>query len=512
MTDITDRQQRIAGQTSAADVLPKQPVKQEPVKKDDVDDTGKLVNILTDIKPEANFEPNDMGFAQLFTQVFDDRCKYNPTSKEWFFYDGKSWKMDIEHMEISRLGKLLTNALMIYSTTIQDDKQRVAYQKVVSKYGQLAFRDTMIRDAKSNNYITADDLDKQLDLFNCQNGVFNLKTFEFTPHDSKQLLSKISNVVYDPKAKSPLWEKFISDVMEGDEQKVDYLQRICGYFLTADTSLECMWFFYGKTTRNGKSTCVETLLHMMGNSAGYGLTTNPETFAEKKIKDGSKPSSDLARLDGCRLLNAAEPPKRMLFDSSLVKKLIGRDTITARFLHQEFREFTPVLKLLFNTNYLPLTNDDSLFKSGRIVVVEFPHHFGEAEQDITLKKRLKSEENISGIFNWCLDGLRKFRQTGAPMPQPIKEATEEYRRNSDKIGLFFADRMFQSPKVNSAAGEVYKQYSIWCQDNGYATESKGSFFDDLRTKNLFADKGTISGKTVKNIVPGWSIRDNLLDD
>jgi putative DNA primase/helicase len=129
----------------------------------------------------------------------------------------------------------------------------------------------------------------------------------------------------------------------------------------------------------------------------------------KQNKDSRQASGDIARLNGCRFLNASEPPKRMIFDVALLKTLLGRDTITARHLHEREFEFVPIFKLVINTNFLPLITDDYMFSSGRINVITFDRHFEPHEQDRILKTRLREPENISGLFNWCLVGLRLFK-------------------------------------------------------------------------------------------------------
>lgn len=86
---------------------------------------------------------------------------------------------------------------------------------------------------------------------------------------------------------------------------------------------------------------------MMGD---YAANARPETLAKKKYVNGSAPNEDIARLAGVRFVNTSEPPKNMELDSSLVKSLTGRDTITARRLNEGSFEFTPQFKLFFNTN------------------------------------------------------------------------------------------------------------------------------------------------------------------
>ena len=88
----------------------------------------------------------------------------------------------------------------------------------------------------------------------------------------------------------------------------------------------------------------------------------------------------------------------MVFDAALLKTLTGRDTITARHLHEREFQFVPSFKLFINTNYLPHVNDDTLFASDRVNVITFDKHFGDDERDPELKEKLKAQENISGAM------------------------------------------------------------------------------------------------------------------
>lgn len=316
------------------------------------------------IKPITAYTWDDKGMGELFADIYRNECRYNVTAKEWYVYNGRVWQADTGGMQVSQRAKELANALLVYCTTIQNERQKTDYLKIVMNYGTLRYRETMLKDARDKFYITQTDLDRNLDLFNCQNGTYNLKTGEFSPHRAENLLSKCSNVIYDPTARSPIFEQFIFDVMQGNQEKINYLQTIFGYALTAETNLETCWILYGATTRNGKSTLVETIAYMLGNSNGYALAMQPQTLAQKQNKDTRQASGDIARLDGCRFLNASEPPKRMLFDVALLKTLLGRDSITARHLYEREYEFIPHFKLFINTNFLPLIQDDTLFSSG----------------------------------------------------------------------------------------------------------------------------------------------------
>lgn len=462
-----------------------------------------IVSKLIELDAYRKYSLDDKGFGALFAEVFKDTCRYNATAKEWYFYNGKVWTRDEGSMRTLNKAKELADGLLIYATTIEDEKQKQNYIDYVSKLGQLRFRETMVKDSRDIHFVTQSDFDRNLDLFNCQNGTLNLKTFDFMPHNADDLLSKISNVIYEPSAKSEEWEKFINEVMQGDTDKTEYLQKILGYSLTADTNLETCFILYGATTRNGKSTLIETMLYMLGNTAGYGMSMRPETLAQKQNKDSRQASGDIARLDGCRFLNASEPPKRMIFDVGLLKNLLGRDSITARHLHEREFEFIPRFKLFINTNFLPLITDDTLFTSGRINVITFDRHFEPHEQDKNLKNKLIKAENLSGILNWCIEGLKLYYKDGAKPPQAVTTATDEYRTNSDKIGNFIEECLEQQANTNTKALDVYIKYKEWCSNNGFGVENKGNFFDELRGKNIFAPSGTINGATVRNVIKDY---------
>lgn len=453
-------------------------------------------------QPEYN-DLTELQFSKLFGKLFSSRLRYNVTGKQWYCYDGKVWKEDAGGMYASEQVKLFSEALQLYGFRIEDNKKREEFLKYVSRYNKYNNREVLLKDARSEMYICQLDFDRTDKYFNCLNGVLDLDTFDFIKHDPKLLLSKISNVLYDPDIRSERFERFISEIMCGDMEKAIYLQKTLGYTLTADTSLEKCWIWYGETTRNGKGTLAETIAYMLGNTGGYAFTISPETLAKRKNKDTRQASGDIARLNNCRFVNASEPPKSMLFDSALLKTLTGRDSITARYLYENEFEFIPKFKIFMNTNYLPLIYDDTLFSSERINVITFDRHFEPEEQDISLKSKLREARNISGIFNWCIEGLRLYRETGLDAPEAVRETVKAYREKSDKIRNCLLDCFEPDADSIIPARELYTIYSEWCTQNGLGVEGKNTFLEELRKKPFYKDSGTVNGKTVRRVVTGY---------
>lgn len=233
-----------------------------------------LIDRFSSMDAFGKYTHDDKGFGRLFADVNESRHRYNVTSKEWLFYDGRVWRRDVGGMMVSKEAKRFSDSLLVYATSIADSDERLQYQKTALKYGQLRYRKALIEDSASEHYVSADDLDKHDDLYNCKNGTVDLSTGELLPHKPENLLTKISQV-FDPDAESHLWLNSINEIMQGDSEKISYMQRVFGYALTASTSEEAAFFFVGLSTRNGKTSVLETMRYMHGGDKGIRAPCHP---------------------------------------------------------------------------------------------------------------------------------------------------------------------------------------------------------------------------------------------
>ena len=190
-----------------------------------------------------------------------------------------------------------------------------------------------------------------------------------------------------------------------------------------------------------------------------------------------------------------------------MKQLTGRDKVTARELYESEREFVPVFKLFMNATHLPVVNDDTLFRSGRVKVIPFDRHFDEAEQDQGLKTRLLRAENLVAALVWCVKGLQRYTGCRGKINLPVKvqTATDAYRLSSDKLQNFINDCLEPDMLGAITAKDFYASYSSWCVQNHHGTESKGQIMQLLRERNLLSDTATVNGKTLRNIIKGYTL-------
>lgn len=437
------------------------------------------VDRLKELDPmdSSKYPWNDIGAGHIFADFFQDRLRYVPERKVWFYYADGVWQPDTGNLRAMKYCMDLANLMYTFALEIKDEDKRKSYMKYASRWQSHSNRVNILKDAQVHHPIPYGSFDADIYIFNCQNGALHIDTGEFTEHRSTDLLTKKSPVVYDPTAYSGRFATYIDETMSGDADRAKFLQKILGYGLTGDTRHECMTILYGVTTRNGKGTLCESVLKVLGD---YGCASRPETIAMKSYTNGSQPSEDVARLAGVRFVNIPEPGKGMVLDTAKVKAMTGNDTLNARYLHENSFDFQPQFKIYVNTNFLPVINDMTLFSSDRIIIIPFDRHFDEHSRDTTLKRRFAEESVQSAILNWLLEGYRLLQSEGLFLPKSVKEATERYQHDSDKMALFFEDNLIADDTTEVMTARVYARYKEWCQENGTYPEGMKNFKQGLQ--------------------------------
>ena len=181
---------------------------------------------------------------------------------------------------------------------------------------------------------------------NTKTFTIDLRTGCYLPHDARDLITKIAPVNAKPNSKCPVFDKFIARITGGDLELATYTQRAVGYTLTGMTTEQVLFFPYGKSGNNGKSTLVNLIREMLGD---YAAHTPSETLLTKNY-DNAIPA-DLARLEGKRMVTAIESNVNRQLDEAKIKAMTGGEPITARHLSRTSRNSS----LFSNCGSWPMT-------------------------------------------------------------------------------------------------------------------------------------------------------------
>ena len=271
-----------------------------------------------------------------------------------------------------------------------------------------------------------------------------------------------------------MWLEFLDQIFDGDQDLIDYLQRAIGYSLSGSTVEQMMFILYGNG-RNGKSVFLDVIKEIFGS---YTLNIQPQTIMVKAMSGGA--NSDIARLQGARLVTTTEPNDGMRFDEGLVKQITGGDEITARFLYGDEFDFKPELKLWMATNHKPIIRgtDDGIWR--RMAIIPFKVQIPKYAVDKQLTAKLKRE--LKAILNWAVEGYQMWQAIGLAEPKTVAEQRDSYRKEMDPVEAFIEERCIRDADEREKSSELYQSYKEWATSNGEYVMSHTKFGKEMSNK------------------------------
>lgn len=410
------------------------------------------------------YERSDAGFGAMIAFALLGRVKFNHTNSRWFIWGKHSWTHDqVEEI----LLKAIDVSLMFRQAAelITDEDMRDSARKYAVHIQHRARLEAglLIARAQPSIATTQQAWNQNPDILAVTNGVIDLKTGVLRDGSPDDLISAEVPVEYDPNAKAPLWDQFLKDVFRDDKKVIDFVQRAVGYSLTGRTTEQCLFLLVGRGA-NGKSTFLDTIHTILGK---WGYPAPFQTFERTQGNQGQ--TNDLAALAEKRFVSASEPNEGVTFSESRIKSLTGGDTITARFLHQEFFEYKPTFKIWLCVNHLPRVVDDSDGFWRRVRRIDFPERFmspeevtseGQKIKDPDLVRKLKAE--YQGILAWAVQGAVKWYTDGLHTPETVVQSTAAYRQDSDPLAEFFAIHCEKDDSYEIPADDLYRAYTAHC--------------------------------------------------
>lgn len=329
------------------------------------------------------------------------------------------------------------------------------------------FRTTRQREVIS--YIISSTLqevnDAPLKLIALKNGIFNTETGELEPFNLGYFILNALPLKHDPQADCPKIKKFVSEVVNAED--IPVLQEIAGYCLYRGYIIHKAVMLVGEGA-NGKSTFMEILRAMLGQK-------NVSTVPVQELESN--------RFAVCSLYGKLANIYPDLSDKALrstgtFKMLTGGDTISAEYKFKDKFQFRNYAKLIFSANKVPESPDDTTAFFRRWIIVNFPNQFldGDPKTDKDLVEKLTAEEELSGFFNWALEGLRRLLKNGRfSTGKSVEETREQYIRASDPVKAFAMDCIEHKAGNIVPKDEVYAAFIQYCQEMRLPTIPKNAF-------------------------------------
>ena len=298
------------------------------------------------------------------------------------------------------------------------------------------------------------------------------------------MITELAPVDYDIDVKCPLWMDCLDTWMGGDQEVINFLQRLMGMCLTGDITSRICVIFYG-VGMNGKSIFMDTTCEIMGSYADVA----PENFLIVTINEKK---NEIAELRDKRLVVASETEKNVKLSSKLIKALTGDGRIKGRLLYQQSITFNNTYKCILVTNHLPKVEDEKAIWD-RIRKVGWDVRIPPEEQDHYLLEKLRKEH--AGILQWLILGcLQWLKAEKLIAPQSIIDSTNQYKEQSNPLKDFFEECCEIYPDAKIRISDLHNAYSDW---TGKYSLPKREFNEYIRANGFEEGRTNKNKKTVR---------------
>ncbi|MCK9333123.1 MAG: phage/plasmid primase, P4 family [Candidatus Cloacimonetes bacterium] len=475
----------------------------------------KIIKDGTYIPPEVYNDDNsyipgdlsDVGQAEVLAKYFANELRYSPQT-HFLRYRGNYWQESepgaqfiAQELTRRQLKEARLKVLEAYKNASKEkvfevisvtpkNKQSTAMtedqKSVLAEYKEAKIYEEFAVKRRSSSNISATlkeshpmlEIDfKELDadpfLLCTPNATYDLKkgisgAREHRPDD---FMTKITS--YSPSLKGKdEWERSLTKIF-GDDELIEYVQRICGLAAIGKVFIEALIIAYGDGG-NGKSTFWNAVSRVMGSYCG-NLSADTLTVNNRR---NIKP--EMAELRGKRLIMAAESQEGARLNDSIVKQLCSTDAIFAEKKYKDPFSFIPSHTLVLYTNHLPKVSasDDGIWR--RLIVIPFKNKMT-GPDDIKNFTEVLLEQSGEYILYWIIEGARKVIADNFIIETPaiVQAAINEYREQNDWFQQFLDECCELDSKARESSLDLYRTYLNFCTQNNEYSRGNSDFIASL---------------------------------
>lgn len=429
------------------------------------------------------FPLTDLGNAERLIAEHSRDLRF-ATHLGWFAWDGRRWRLDTDG-EVLRRAKRAVRSLYTEAIDLDDPDARKAQAgwAIRSESAPRLHAAVSLAESELPVIIRPDELDADPLLFCAENGTIDLRTGELREHRREDLLTKVCGAVYDPSARSELWDRVLERSTRHCKELAAFMRRAAGYSMTGYTREEVLFFLHGPTN-TAKSTIAEAVKATFGE---YAMTADFESFLKRRGDAGIR--NDIARLWAARIVFSVEVDEGKALAEGLLKLLTGGDTAVARFLYGEAFEFVPRFTLWLAANERPRVRAEDAALWRRILQLPLTQVIPDEERDERVKIELRSSPEVrSAILAWAVAGCVEWQRTGLAVPECVRAYTDEYRSEQDALGEWLGDDCQLDSRHWTATSDLRSAYETWCEQNGEKPLGTTAFGNALRSRGLETEK------------------------
>lgn len=309
------------------------------------------------------------------------------------------------------------------------------------------------------------ELNRDKNLINFKNGVWDIDQRRLLPHDSKYLQTiQIPHEIglYKPFTETRLFQFFKKTKLPKEDVKM--ILKYMAYCLTLDYGLKTFMILCGQSN-TGKSVLLRFIETMVGreNTSALSMHELSQRFYPAQLYN--------------RLLNSCGDNGSLPLSSiENLKKITGGDQIMHEKKGKEPFFFVPYCKLIFSFNQLPLQLEEksnAFYKRMRILYMNNELFLNNEYVD-----DLCSEEGITEIIPYLLSLLPIHE---IPRTRSSNRLVEGLRQDSDSIHAFLKKMCVTGAEYSIKKNQLYEAYTEFCISSGRESHKKHGFMRNMRS-------------------------------
>ena len=235
----------------------------------------------------------------MFINLHGDDVFWCQLWGKWLIWDGRRWKVD-DKLLVNNLARGVNKHFLQRASKEVDPKT----QNLLIDYARSAAAATRMNAflslVKAQVGVSPDELDANSMLLNTPTGTVDLTTGEVREHERKDKITRITKAPCENlDVTCPRWTLFLREILSGDSETIDFMQRAIGYALTGEIRENVLFIMHGDGA-NGKTTLVETVMHVLGD---YAKSAAPDLLLQRRNE--SHPTG-VADLMGARFVSSVE--------------------------------------------------------------------------------------------------------------------------------------------------------------------------------------------------------------
>jgi P4 family phage/plasmid primase-like protien len=250
--------------------------------------------------------------------------------------------------------------------------------------------------------------------------------------------------------------RFLIDVQS--RKGISLIIRFLGYCIYRSTCYEKSIMFVGPG-KNGKSVLIRLIESFVGQK-------NVSHASLQELTGDRFASADLYG----KLVNTyADLESNKLTNTGIFKTLVSGDSIRAQRKHQQPFSFCNHSKLIFSTNKILRTDDMSYAYYRRWIILIFDRIFDGENQDPDLINKLTTEEELSGLLNLLLKGLRKLIKEGGFKDISVEQIRQQCEHSSSIVKEFIDEQYvinLNNPDYLVSTRRLKELFGVFCKSRG----------------------------------------------